>query len=383
MKKILIVFQGYTYGGTTSSLLALLNHIDIKKIKADLFCRSHAGPLKEQFMPFNILKENVWLSHNIIEGGLLMRVTNILLQTVRKLCKHIFHLDLYPLYGRIGGRQIRSYEYDAVISFQESLSQVVCGYPSKNRIAWVRCEYMRYLSLTNKDETKIYDAFHKVVCVSKFAKESFCVAYPQMRDKTFVIQNVIDTDGIKRKSLLTDGLKPEFDTSKFTIVSIGRVDAVKQFEKIPQVAAAIKRHTSQPFRWYIIGEGDGKLIELIRNNIVANGVESNVVLLGAISNVYPYMIQSDIVVHTSKSESFSRVVNDAKCLGVPVIVNNYGCATEFLSDGEEGYVIPIDEMGERISYLMVHSSELAQIRDYLKSFTYNNSRILQQIEEIV
>lgn len=381
-KKTLIVIPGFTIGGTTSSLLALLPELENANVAVDVFCRSHIGPLKERFQKHKVLPENIWLSNVIVEGGLYKKALNFIVQNFRRFCFHLFRIDLYKLYGRIGGKEIHSADYDAVISFQEDLSRVIVGYPTHNRIAWIRAEYKRYIDETKRDEKALYAQFDKIVCVSQFAKDSFCSVYPHLENKTTVIHNVIAETEI-RKLAKDDDTDHIFNTSEFVIVSIGRIDPVKQFDLIPTIASEIKSYTDKPFKWYIIGDGNKSVIDLLENNIKANHVEDQVILLGQKKNVYPYIVHSNLLVHTSKSETFSRVVNDAKALGTPVMINTYGCAAEFVNNGVDGLIVPIPLMGKKISELMNNDCILEVIKHNLSDFTTNNNLIVNQIKELL
>ena len=381
-KTILIVIPGFRIGGTTSSLLALLPELEKANISVDIFCLSHKGPLKEVFQKYNVLDENIWLSNEIIDASIVKKLMNFFVQSFRRICRRFFNVDLYKLFGKIGGRQIHSIDYDAVASFQEDLSRVIVGYPTNNRIAWIRAEYKRYINETGRNEKKLYESFDRIVCVSKFAKDSFCSIYPQFEKKVSVIHNVIAEKEIKElaKEVFSDEM---FDTSDFTIVSIGRIDPVKQFEMIPKIASDIKTNTNLPFKWFIIGDGEKSIIELLKKSIINYNVKENVFLLGQKKNVYPFIVNANLLVHTSKSETFSRVVNDAKVLGTPVMINTYGCANEFVKDGFDGFIVPVSAMGYKISELMTEKKLLFEIKQNLGESKADNDTIINQIKELV
>ena len=374
MKSVLIIVNEFKIGGTISSLNSLLSIIDNKKIKVDIFSRLRKGPYYESLPNCSILKENVWLSHTVYEQSYFVKKAALLLLCVRKLFEHL-GVNLYPLYNYIGGKLIHSWDYDAVIGFDETLVNFVSYLPAKKRINWIHCDYRRFAN--GKDESKFYDRIDTVVCVSEFVRGVFCDIYPQYRHKTVAIHNVINENDIVRKSKLPID-DNRFFTDDFTIVSCGRLDPVKQFTKIPKIAAELKAKVSKPFRWYIIGGGNDKEEKKIKTEIALTRTIQNVITLGMKSNVYPYLKKADLYVCTSASESFPMVVNEAKVLSVPVITNNFPSAIESIRDGIDGFICSMDEMPD---YIIRQMNNPLMIRN--NNYKNDNETILEKIISIL
>lgn len=353
MKKILFVIPSFAIGGITSSLQSLLSSLDYNKIEVDLFCRQKIGPMQDAYPKCTIMPENLWLSTRIIEGGVVKKALFLCLRGV-KVIGRMLKMDMNKTYGRIGGKQMKTIMYDAVISFHEGLSPVVCYFPAKKRIAWIHSDYARYQAMVCQDELNYYELYDNIVCVSTYAKTVFDHIYPTLSNKVRAIHNVIDIKNIKAKSLDVSNLDERFDTSQFVIISVGRIDPVKQFDKIPHIAASIKQHTECRFKWYIIGgsRGFGEDENRILKNIEECGVQDEVYLLGEKNNVYPYMAASNVYVCTSKSESFPLAINEAKVLNVPIVSNNFPSASESIVDGKDGIITPIDNMANVIIEMM-------------------------------
>jgi glycosyltransferase involved in cell wall biosynthesis len=316
--------------------------------------------MKEQFeRSCDVLPENIWLSLYIAEGGVIKKIACIVLGAVRVIMRKI-GVNIIPLYCRIGGNKIRSAEYDAVISFHEGLSPIVCYYPAKHRIAWIHCDYSRQIEMTGKNEQKEYARFDKIVCVSEYARKVFSDIYPSLAPKTLAIHNVMDINGIIRKAALSDNLDARFDNSVYTILSMGRLDPVKQFSLIPQIASQIKSLTTVPFRWFILGGSRGFDEEelKLKNAIAQFDVEKEVFLLGEKNNVYPYLAKSNLYVCTSQSESFPLAINEAKVLGIPIVSNAFSSITESIEDGVDGFITEIDKMPQIIVQMMTQPMAL-------------------------
>jgi glycosyltransferase involved in cell wall biosynthesis len=374
MKKILIVITSFEMGGTLASLNSLLSVLEGKDLKVDIFAMLHKGDFYGRLPNCTILGENAWLSHDVFHRSALVKAFVKLKLVLRKLFEHV-GIDLYALYNYIGGKQIHSDEYDAVIGYDETMARIICRYPAKKRINWIHCDYRRYAQ--GKDETKYYDRIDEVVCVSEFAKNVFTDIYPQYKDKVKTIHNVINLDLITQKAKESIDDK-RFVTERYTIISCGRLDPVKQFSKIPKIAAKIKEQYQHPFRWYIIGSGIEAERQQIEAEIDSNGVTDEVVMLGLKSNPYPYLAKSDLYVCTSVSESFPMVVNEAKALCIPVVSNDFPSVKESLRDGIDGYVCTIDEMANTI----VKASQTTWALDS-SYYREHNARIVELVKALI
>lgn len=381
MKKILIVVPSFAIGGTIVSLHSLLSFIGRDQYSIDIFALNRKGEYLDRMPNSVILPENVWLSHTINEENRYKRLINGSLRIVRAACRKL-GMSIEPLLCRLADRKINFQQYDAVINYSESIANIVCSYPAKRRITWVHCDYERYLTLVNRDESKIYEAFDTVVCVSEFAKSVFCKCMPHMKDKTVVIHNIINTKDIleKAKEPIDDD---NFKTDGYTIVSVGRLDPVKQFHLIPSLAAEIKKQTNKKFVWYIIGGDRGfeSYVNGIKQDIVKLGVTEEVVMLGEKSNVYPHMVKADLYVSTSMSESFSLVINEAKALGVPIVCNNFGCASESITHGIDGFIVSVDDI--QFKDIIVSLIEEEVSLPIMKNNGYSTDFIIKKINNIL
>lgn len=365
-KRILIVINGFQIGGTIVSLYSLLSKIDLTKVTVDIFPRRNTGAYANKLPNSTVLEENLWLSHTIYKGYFVKKI-NFFLLCIRKFFEK-FGVNLYPLINYIGGKQIHTDKYDAVVGFDESLIKFISALPARKRINWIHCDYRR--AAEGKDESRYFSKIDTIVCVSEFSKNIFCNIYPKYINKTVAIHNIINVDDIQYQGSMPTNDEC-FNNSDFTILSCGRLDPVKQFHLIPNIANKIKTLTLKKFRWYIIGGGNTQLYNQIQAKINDLKLTDCVFLLGMKQNPYPYMLRSDIFVCTSISESYPMVVNEAKALRIPVICNTFPSASESVQDGVNGYIAEIEKMPEIIVRLM---SQPLKVDHYVNE----NKNILEQ-----
>lgn len=378
---ILFVIPSFVIGGTTSSLEAFLSLLDKSIVTPAVFALNQTGPRKESFERYHLLPENLWLSTKIVNGGCVKSFVHRIITLLVSAFSRI-NINLSPLYAHIGGRLLGFEKYDIVVAFVESLARPVAYYPIKRKFIYIRSEFDRHIKLCDfEKEREALLRYDKIIGVSEFAQNSIIKVLPELKERTIAIPNVIDSKAIieRSKGETDDTL---FNNDRFTILSIGRIDPVKQFELIPEIAKSIVNCIGNEFRWYILGGGDDRMVKMVKDKIHQFGLDEEVYCLGEKKNIYPYLKRSNLVVHTSKSETFSRVVNDAKILGIPVVVNNYDCAPEFLKDGEEGVIAPIPEMGNVISRMIDDNDYYGHFKAVLSGFYYNNETILNRFYSI-
>ena len=68
-------------------------------------------------------------------------------------------------------------------------------------------------------------------------------------------------------------------------------------------------------------------------------------LLGKKENPYPYMKACDIYVQPSRYEGSPMTVLEAKALGRPVILTAFPTASSVVTDGVDGWIVPMDNAG--------------------------------------
>lgn len=377
MKKILIITGSFAIGGSRSSLCSLLSVLDPQKVEVDVFAREHIGPLMDNMPNCRVLPENVWLSHRIYKGNIIKRLLCQILYVARGVFQKA-GIDLFKLYNYIGGHQIGSDKYDAVIGFDETLPRFVSSLPAKKRITWLHCDYRRHAQGT--DQTMYYDRIDKIICVSKFAADTLLEVYPQYKDKVEIIRNAINIEDIIEKSKkVNDNVNRLFeDTTKFTVISIGRLDPVKQFEKIPAIAAEVKNllKGSHAFQWLIIGGGNNSVKSEIEFAIQEYHVADEVKLLGMQSNPYTYLAKSNLYVCTSSSETFSYTIHEGLALKVPFLCNTFPSASESVQVGKEGFILPLSDMPTKIVELMDNPMHISEC-------TITNNELLEKFYNII
>lgn len=274
--------------------------------------------------------------------------------------------------------QKKAKHYDTAIAYSEGWPAILVGKMiCANKLVWIHNDYA-FEGARGGDKITDFSKFNKICCVSKATEKSFKKIYPQFMDKTVTIYNLVNSDFIieQSKEYVDDKL---FDTSWFTIISVGRICAQKQFYLIPDIAKELKS-SGLVFRWYILGGGNEIEVNLLQSNILKCSVSDCVIMLGERVNPYKYLKKADLFVLTSLYESYPTVINEARILGIPIVANSIPPIYEMLAENE-GIITSIQNMAKAI--IELHADEMRYKAIRSTPFYNKNTSILEFFYKLV
>ena len=235
-------------------------------------------------------------------------------------------------------------KYDIEIAFMHGWStKFISGSNNKNskKIAWVHVDLVTWNRadgvFKNLEHHKnAYSKFHEVLCVSKIVRDGIEKKYGVKNAK--VIYNPINREKIlKLSNERIDDIK---STSKFKLISVGRLSEEKGYDRLLRV---FKRLNDEGLDLQLSIIGSGEKYNELNDYIEKNNLKDKVFLLGYRENPYKYVKNSDLFVCSSISEGFSLVTGEAMAAGVPVISVNCPGPNEVLEFGKYGMLVNNDE----------------------------------------
>ena len=312
-------------GGAEKVLIDILHNIDFKQYHVDLCLILNQGQLLND-VPKSV---NVFYLYS----------------------KLIFQrLDLYAskyISSRLESNRIKNKlgdkRYDTIISFLEGdgikKHQYVTQFGAKN-LTWVHIDLYNYHYTKNSfrkgEEEMAYSSMDEILFVSKEARDTFRQLFPNNEKPKKVVYNPIDKESIIKKSKEFI----DFNKSKITICSVGRLVEQKSYERLLVLAKKLK-DGGYDIDFLILG--DGLLYERLLVKSKELEVDKMVHFLGFIKNPYPYIAKADIFINVSQSEGFSLVLCEALCLGKAVVFTETAGPTELLNRGEYGILTKHDD----------------------------------------
>jgi len=263
--------------------------------------------------------------------------------------------------------------YDVAIDFNGYRNECALGalyVQAAKRVLWIHSDFKmkwenekryRVSWFFSKGKFKKFDAF---AAVSQGAADSFQEMVSGMQKPIWIIPNFIDKDEILQKS--NQPVNFVTDSHFLNFVSVGRLSATKGYDDLIEMMGRI--HKKRPdIRLYILG--DGPIREHLKNQINQLHLEQVVFLLGNQKNPYAFMKKMDAFVLNSRYEGQGIVIQEARCIGLPVFIPK---RLEKYNPMIEGY--------EDLESAILHAENCLKKEDDLSAY---NQQSLRQVIELL
>ena len=380
MKKILFIIPHFRIGGTLTSLTNLLPLLDRNKYNIEIFALSNIGDglieISKYATIIGISKTN---NSNIHTHNSIKSKVIICLKKIKNLIL-FFGIDLSPLIFKKMAKSLSNRGYDIVIAYQEGQTTRMAQYiQAPIKIAWIHSIYSRFIRIKgNSHFRESYFYYNKIVCVSKTAAKDFIHEEPDFESKVHIIYNAINKERIVSlsKEIISLG-------NNFNIVSVGRIAEVKRFSFIPEIASNIINKGIN-IDWWIVGDSvDKNEYNLLCENIKKYNVSNIIHLVGAKYNPYPYIVNSDILVCLSSSETYNYTLAEAKALSVPIVTTDFDSAFEFIDNGNTGLISSIKSISNCIYSLLSDAEMRKSIKNNLMKYNSNSIEFRNEIDSLL
>ncbi|HPE94610.1 MAG TPA: glycosyltransferase [Bacillota bacterium] len=390
MKKVLIIHPDMELGGAETSLIGLLGALRERGCEVDLFLYRQSGELlksipegvallneKRQYRALNVsIKEALGLCFPIACVRLAVKLwTNI----YRKKCdrtywvKQLVHKHSLLFLPRFEG------DYDVCLSFIDP-HYIACRKVNAARtFGWLHTDFSR-IGCKGERDKQMWDMLDVIVNVSESCKKAFDAVYPSLREKSYVIENILSERLVRERAGANIGC--EMDKGAAKLLSIGRFCEAKNFDNVPDICMKIRR-AGIDCVWYLIGYGGGEA--LIREKIKQAGAEDCVVLLGKKENPYAYIVRCDVYVQPSRYEGKSVTVREAQMLGKCPVITKYPTSAAQLTDGFDGYIVPMDNDGcaDGIVKLINDTEKIRRAENNCRAGDYSNAQQADKITGVI
>jgi len=184
----------------------------------------------------------------------------------------------------------------------------------------------------------------RVLAVSEEVKK-FCVDEDHIDpQKISVVYNGVDFKQIAAE----DPQEKPFATTDWAgashiVTCVANIRRVKGIDVLIRTAHRVCREL--PNAVFVIAGSlyERDYAEEMQSMIRSLGLEKNVKLLGFIGDPVPLLKMSDAFCLLSRSEGFCNALLEAMACGVPSVVTRVGGNPEAISDGENGFLVPMED----------------------------------------
>lgn len=350
-KKMLIVYDAMTTGGTTTAIIPFLKIIS-SMYDVDFLLYRNDGEHMDEIMDSVTLLPEARIAKRDISGlDMIMMFIAAVKCTIRYMAftKKIDMVEMKKNMlneiSLVGLSRNIDKEYDIAIGFIEGWADkfISARVKAVKKIAWIHAQ-IDYVASHPRLESNWMSHIDKFVFVTKSNKAKFDLLFPEYSNRSDICENIIDADGIISKSkMIPDDEYYSFFAgfTGFKIITVCRLtEYIKGIDRILKFAKVLKTNGIK-FRWCILG--DGKDRSSIERQIKENDIEDCLFLFGNIINPFPYVKAADIFILLSRFEGKPICITESLIIGTPAIVTNYPSANEQIVCGYNGIIIDNSE----------------------------------------
>lgn len=390
MKKILFVDKSFAIGGIQTSMINMINTL-VDYYEVHLYLYNPAGPLRNRLDDRVKIIEPTWrvqtMGMSFSECMKIGTIKQKLFRLLATIWTKIFS-NRIPISIAFSHETIND-EYDLAIAYHHEAEKktLTSGFTrfiekcvtSERRVSWIHndCETNPIDEAFND---KYYQNVDKIICVSHIIKENFIKNHPSvLRDKVDVCYNFLDYSTVEE--LANEQPDIMFDKRQFNCFSACRLVPVKGFVRaIESIADILKKYN---IAWYIAGDGSEK--NNISTAIKENGLEKNVILLGALKNPYSYLAQADLLILCSYFEAAPMLYSEGKYFKKPIFTTDISSSKEMLNNGEYGVICENSAEGIHKAFLELveHREKLDLINQNLSALKFDRRKSISEFEMAV
>lgn len=325
MKKLLFAAYSLDIGGIEKALITLTNHLQKMEYEVTIVLEKKQGIFLEKLNPnIRVVEYRPSESKNIIK---------------RKIANLVKRINFVLHYRN-------KYDFSACFATYSNAASFASRVASKNSCLWGHADY---LALFSQEEAAVkdfflekkYNQFKHIIFVSKEGKESFLKIFPEMKEKTIVCNNMVDSEQIIKMS--NEKIEMRKDEEKVTFINVGRHE--ERQKKLTRIIYAAKKMKEENDKFKILLIGDGPESEFYKELVKKEELEDVIFFLGKKQNPYPYFKIADCVLLSSEYEGYPVVFLESFILNKPIITTKVSDYEEV----EQGYGL-VTEKNEQDIY---------------------------------
>lgn len=387
MKKIIIVNNNMKVGGVQKSLYNLLWETEGKyEVTLLLFCR--LGEYADKLPP----------GVRVLEVGGLLRYLGISQGECRGLAEKLTRLTLAALsrvFGRAAvlkllcmTRKKLPETYDCAISFlhngrPEALyggtqDFVLHCVRAKKKIAFLHGDY-RSCGADNPRNNRMMARFDVIAACSDGCRKAFCEVMPELAERCVTVRNFHRLEEIRalaRKEPVC------YEKGCIHVVMVSRLSHEKA---IHRAVAAAGKAAEQGLTMLLHLVGGGPEEAALRTQAEALGIRDRVRFYGQQSNPYRFLKNADLFLLTSYHEAAPMVIEEARCLGIPVLTTRTTSSEEMVTRENCGWVCENEQeaLDEVLLTLLREPQQLQQMKESLRGRPMDNDTALRQFTALI
>lgn len=385
MKRIVIVNNNMKVGGVQKSLYNLLWSLDGQYDVTLCLFRATGAYLEN--LPTNVKVVQCsgavkYLSmsqgecrgiHKLLRGGLAFlcrilgrdRVMKLMLLTTKKLPGEYDCAMAFLHNGTI------SSFYGGVQEF------VLKKVKAKKKTAFLHCDYGN-CGANHPRNNAILKRFDRISACSEGCRKAFVQCLPELGERCVTLPNFHRYDEIRALAQSA----ADYGSGAVHGVCVARLAHEKGIERAV-AATQVARDAGFDFRLHLVGGGG--MEETLRSLVEEKNLSDRVIFHGEQSNPYPYMAGADLFLLTSYHEAAPMVIDEAVCLGLPVLTVKTTSSEEMVILRQAGWVCDNDQdaLNAALLKLLADPKSIQAVKTGLQSRIVDNTVAAKQLRRLI
>ena len=249
---------------------------------------------------------------------------------------------------------------------------------AKRKVVFLHSDYDRSGS-HHPSNDRMMAQFDTIAACSEGCRRAFVAAKPDLAQRCVAVRNCHRYDEIRQ---LAEAEIPPYAEDAIHAVTVARMTPRKGLDRAIR-ATAVAKDAGTPVTLHIVG--NGPMWDSLQALAKELGVEEAIIFHGEQSNPYPYIKQADFMFLTSYHEAAPMVIEEARCLGVPVLSTEIISTKEMVTEAQAGWVCDNDDraLDETLCRVLADREGIQAVRDYLLKTPMDNQEALSQFAAVV
>ena len=288
----------------------------------------------------------------------------------------------------LAGEKTLPEQYDCAVSFLHNgkiqnfyggtQEFVLSRIKATRKVAFLHCDY-RHCGADHPVNNRLLEKFDKIACCSDGCRRAFLEVLPNLGERAVTVRNAHQFDQILQLAQQNPVVYP---ADVCNVVMVSRLSKEKGIERALE-AVAHCLNCGIAVRLHIVGGGG--LQAALEAQAVQMGIAEQVHFYGEQSNPYRYMRNADLLMMTSYHEAAPMVLDEALCLGVPMLTTRTTSADEMVTQRQCGWVCDHDQdaINQTLQLVLENPDQLKKIKMQLHEQKANNAQVIAQFVELI
>lgn len=223
------------------------------------------------------------------------------------------------------------------------------------------------------------DAF--IASIEEKAEELISVL-PQKRGRVFILHNAVNTKKFSMQKTFNKNDSKKtlgFPERSIVIGAFGRFVHEKGYDILLGAFETVSKQIEDS---YLLLVGDGPEMSELKRMAQQLKIETRVKFLGHRNNIVQLISTTDIVVISSRIESFSLVAIEAMSLGIPVIISNTLSSKEIFSSATIISELSPEALSKNIVSLLRDYNKMEELKNKGKKLVAERFTIEHYVKEL-